>query len=90
MNKNPKLGDNSKPFDPVSNPAHYTANGISPLEFHEAQFGLEGVKGFCIGNAIKYIGRHDKKGTPLQDLEKAAWYLDYYIQALKMEGNNEG
>jgi hypothetical protein len=83
--KNPMLSDNEKPYNPVSNPAHYTACGISPLEFFDAQFGTEGIKGFCIGNALKYIGRHDKKGKPLEDLEKASWYLNYYIEALKIE-----
>lgn len=34
---------------------------------------------FCQGNAIKYIMRYDKKGSPLQDLEKAKHYIDLLI-----------
>lgn len=35
--------------------------------------------GFAIGNAIKHVLRHDKKGTPLLDLQKAEFYLKRYL-----------
>ena len=35
--------------------------------------------GFHLGNAVKYICRADKKGSELEDLKKARWYLDRYI-----------
>jgi hypothetical protein len=34
---------------------------------------------FCLGNAIKYILRADLKGNPIEDLQKAQWYLDREI-----------
>lgn len=30
---------------------------------------------FCLGNVVKYLWRADEKGSDLQDLKKAAWYL---------------
>lgn len=30
---------------------------------------------FCLGNAIKYLWRYHSKGRPVEDLEKARWYL---------------
>ena len=30
---------------------------------------------FCVGNAIKYVWRYRLKGRPLEDLQKAEWYL---------------
>lgn len=30
---------------------------------------------FNLGNVIKYLWRADEKGSDLQDLKKAAWYL---------------
>lgn len=36
--------------------------------------------GFCLGNTIKYIARAGKKGSELEDLEKARWYLDREIE----------
>lgn len=41
--------------------------------------------GFCLGNTIKYISRSGKKDDVIQDLEKAAWYLNRKIQTLKKE-----
>ena len=43
--------------------------------------------GFCLGNTIKYISRAGYKtpDTEIEDLEKAAWYLNHYIESLKQE-----
>jgi hypothetical protein len=38
---------------------------------------------FSRGCAIKYILRADKKGTELEDLEKAKQYLEFEINKLK-------
>ena len=38
---------------------------------------------FYLGNVIKYILRHNKKGKPLEDLKKARWYLDREIEKLE-------
>lgn len=32
------------------------------------------------GNASKYLDRYDKKGTPVQDLQKARQYIDKLIE----------
>lgn len=66
--------------DNVNHPAHYTAGKIETIDF------IEG-KGFNyrIGNVIKYVSRHDKKYSDpekqLEDLKKAAWYLEREIKA---------
>jgi hypothetical protein len=56
--------------DAVDHPKHYTAHpsGIECIQITEHM-------SFCLGNAIKYIWRADLKADPLEDLEKAAWYL---------------
>jgi len=38
---------------------------------------------FCLGNAIKYISRAGKKGDQIEDLEKAAWYINRKIEKLR-------
>lgn len=40
---------------------------------------------FCLGNAVKYISRAGKKDPTkeIEDLRKAAWYLERRIQQLK-------
>jgi hypothetical protein len=56
--------------DPVNHPPHYTKHpsGIECIDVTE-HFN------FNLGNAIKYIWRADLKNKPIEDLEKAAWYL---------------
>ena len=53
----------------IDHPSHYNAGKIECIDYIEDQ-GL----GFCAGNAVKYIARHRFKGTPAEDLRKAAWY----------------
>lgn len=57
--------------DPVNHPSHYMRGGIESIDVIEA-FKLD----FNRGNALKYILRAGKKTTnPIEDLEKAMWYL---------------
>ena len=38
---------------------------------------------FNTGNAIKYLSRHKYKGNPLEDLNKAKWYIERLIHNLQ-------
>lgn len=38
---------------------------------------------FTVGNAIKYLWRADYKQNKLQDLKKAAWYINREIKKLE-------
>ena len=62
--------------DEVNSPAHYTAyEGIEVIQLTEQM-------NFNRGNAVKYIARAGLKSydTEIQDLEKAAWYLQREIE----------
>ncbi len=61
--------------DMVNHPPHYTAHpsGVEAIQITE-HFN------FCIGNAIKYLWRAGEKGDTLQDLKKAAWYVNREIE----------
>lgn len=61
--------------DIVAHPSHYTHGGIECIDAIEAW-----KLGFHLGNVVKYIVRADHKGTPLEDLQKARWYLDREIK----------
>ena len=63
--------------DPVSHPAHYTSGKIECIDYIEDK-----QLGFHLGNAVKYITRAGKKspGKKIEDLRKAMWYIDRYIQ----------
>lgn len=68
--------------DPVSHPSHYTSGKYEVIDIIEDQLGLPGLRGFCLGNAIKYICRAGKKdpSKTREDLKKAEWYLHHYIE----------
>ena len=66
--------------DPVNSPAHYTAyNGIEVIDLTEQM-------NFNRGNAVKYLARAGlkSKDTEIQDLEKAAWYVNREIARLRV------
>lgn len=67
--------------DPVNHPSHYTAyKGVEVIDLTEQM-------NFNRGNAVKYIcraGLKDPEKT-VEDLEKAAWYLDREITRIKGE-----
>ena len=45
--------------------------------------------GYHLGNALKYIARSPHKHNELEDLKKARWFLDRYIQLKENDGNEE-
>lgn len=61
--------------DTVNHPLHYTQHpsGIECIAITEHMT-------FCIGNAIKYLWRSGLKGNEVEDLRKAAWYIDREIK----------
>lgn len=69
--------------DMVNHPPHYETNGIECIDAMRASQGDAAVMNFCICNAFKYIWRHSHKGTAIQDLEKAVWYLNKAISIEK-------
>jgi hypothetical protein len=69
----------SSVLDLINHPPHYTSGGIEVIDYIDAKFTKEQLKGFLLGNIIKYISRHPHKGG-LSDLKKANWYLDKLIK----------
>lgn len=72
--------------DAVNHPAHYTSHpsGVECIQVTEHY-------DFCIGNAIKYLWRAGLKADAgqsdiakeIEDLQKAAWYINRKIELLK-------
>ena len=59
-----------------SKSTYYDVNGIEVIDFIRAKLTPEQFKGYCLGNAIKYLGRANwKHDTTTRDVEKAAHYL---------------
>lgn len=75
-----KLYGNIK-HDAVNHPSHYTRGKIEVIDFIEDQ-----QLPYHLGNVIKYIARAGYKGDKLEDLKKARWYLDRYINEVMGNG----
>jgi hypothetical protein len=61
--------------DIINKPKHYNFGEIEPLDAIE-DWDLP----YHLGNTVKYIARHQHKGKPLEDLKKAQYYLNRYIE----------
>ena len=70
--------------DAVNHPAHYTDGKIEVIDFIEDK-----KLPYHLGNAIKYICRAGKKDPDktIEDLQKAAWYINRYIEKLEKKGS---
>ncbi len=61
-------------YDPVERPSHYTQAAIECIDAIEAALTPEEFRGYCKGNALKYVWREKRKGGD-EDARKALWYL---------------
>lgn len=61
--------------DEVNQPVHYNTGSIECITAIEASMSQEQFRGYLKGNCLKYLWRYEYKGKPVQDLEKAEWYL---------------
>lgn len=64
--------------DMVNHPPHYQRGGFETIAVIEA-WELP----YHLGNTVKYISRAGHKSDELEDLKKAQWYLNRYIQLLE-------
>jgi hypothetical protein len=63
-------------FDVVNKPSHYAeGRKFEPIAVIE-DWGLN----YHLGNALKYISRAGRKDDVLQDLRKAVWYIERYVE----------
>ncbi len=73
--------------DPVNHPSHYTSGSIEVIDYIEDQ-----KFPYHLGNAVKYISRAGKKNPEktVEDLNKAVWYINRYIELLEKERQTGG
>lgn len=83
-----RIEEHLKNLDLDDDPIHptyymsYYKDGIDCITAMKHAFGNEAVVSFCICNAFKYIWRHMSKNGE-QDIEKAVWYLNKYLELNK-------
>lgn len=71
----------------IDHPAHYSTGGVEAIDVIEA-WDL----GFHLGNVVKYVSRAGHKpGTDaVEDLRKARWYLDRFIESRARQAEGGG
>jgi hypothetical protein len=67
-------------WEAVDHPSHYNQGKIEAIDYIQA-WNMD----FVEGSVVKYITRYKFKGKPIEDLEKAKWYLERLIQRLEAE-----
>ncbi len=70
--------------DLVNHPSHYKSHksGVECIEIIKHM-------NFCLGNVVKYVWRADLKGDGIEDLKKAAKYIQFEIDRRQNNANVE-
>ena len=71
----------SSDMDLVNQPPHYRQGEIECIDAIEAALTPEEFRGYCKGNAFKYLWRERHKGE--DSLAKGAWYLARLLGTLE-------
>lgn len=64
----------------VDHPDHYNNGNIECIDAMTSAFGIVVTQDFCKLNAFKYIWRSELKGNENQDIKKAIWYLNKFLE----------
>ena len=75
--------------DVVNSPNHYNNGSIECIEGIQASMSTEAFAGYLKGNCMKYLWRYDYKGKPVEDLQKAQWYLAKLLNVVVFEEEGE-
>lgn len=73
--------------DNINHPSHYTSSGAT---CYKCNANIECIQitehlNFCLGNAMKYLWRAGLKNDKIEDLKKAAWYIEREITRCQAE-----
>lgn len=67
--------------DVVNHPKHYKLpSGRESIEVMKEVLTDEEYRGWCKGNALKYIFREGKKDDAVQDIKKAGKFLEFLME----------
>lgn len=68
-------------IESVNHPEHYKTGKFECIDVMIEALGKEVTASFCLGNAFKYVYRcMNKHDEPIEDVEKAVWYLNKYLE----------
>jgi|TARA_B100001971_G_C17775505_1_gene327075 hypothetical protein len=69
--------------DIVNSPLHYLKGKKETIDVIQDCMTDDEYHGYLKGNVLKYVSRYKFKGEPLEDLQKAQWYLNKLIKEVE-------
>ena len=66
--------------DNVNRPVHYMHGKKETIDVICDCMTNDEFHGYLKGNILKYVARYKFKGEPLEDLQKAQWYLNRLVK----------
>ena len=69
--------------DNINHPPHYNRGSVETIDMIKNSMAAPEFEGYLQGNIIKYISRYKYKGTALEDLQKAEWYINRLIREVE-------
>ena len=82
---NEKVIYNSKMYNAIHKPSHYTSGRKYEPKDVIRDWGLN----FNLGSAVKYISRAGRKDDIVQDLMKAVEFINFEIEAIREENGGK-
>lgn len=79
MIRRPVVVADTPASDPVNHPSHYKVGGIETIDFIKAKLTGEQLKGYYLGNLLKYLSRAEYKNGS-EDFKKAQVYLQWLTE----------
>ena len=75
--------ENKRKHTNVHSPSHYMHGKKETIDVIRDCMESDEYHGYLKGNVLKYVSRYKFKGEPLEDLEKANWYLNRLVKEVK-------
>ena len=75
--------ENERKHNNVHSPSHYMHGKKETIDVIRDCMENDEYHGYLKGNVLKYVSRYKFKGEPLEDLQKASWYLNRLIKEVK-------
>ena len=72
--------ENERKHNNVHSPSHYMHGKKETIDVIRDCMESDEYHGYLKGNVLKYVSRYKFKGEPLEDLQKANWYLNRLIK----------
>ena len=69
--------------DIVNSPLHYLKGKKETIDVIQDCMTDDEYHGYLKVNVLKYVSRYKFKGEPLEDLQKAQWYLNKLIKEVE-------